>query len=95
MKQFDLESMHLNMLREILEPLSGRVFAYGSRVKGTASKFSDLDLCYLGQIDKHTIRSIKEKLRESNLPIKVDLISYDEASSEFRELIKNDLVLIG
>jgi predicted nucleotidyltransferase len=88
----DLQSQYIEMLRPILEPLAGKIFVYGSRVKGTASKFSDLDLCYKGDVDKKIIRDIREQLRDSNLPIKVDLISYDQCTEEFKSLIETDLL---
>jgi hypothetical protein len=34
-------------------------------------------------------------LEESNLPFKVDLVSWDWMSSEFREIIRGDLILFG
>jgi predicted nucleotidyltransferase len=92
MVNIDLEPRYIEMLQPILKPLAGQVFVYGSRVKGAASKFSDLDLCYKGDFDKKVIRSIREQLRDSNLPIKVDLISYDQCTDEFKSLIKADLL---
>ncbi|CAG8478889.1 5436_t:CDS:10 [Cetraspora pellucida] len=51
-----------------------RFYAYGSRVKGTARKFSDLDLCYQEEMPWNVYGRVKEDLEESNLPFKVDLV---------------------
>ncbi|CAG8470055.1 6207_t:CDS:10 [Cetraspora pellucida] len=51
-----------------------RFYAYGSRVKGTARKFSDLDLCYQEEMPWNVYGRVKEDFEESNLPFKVDLV---------------------
>lgn len=88
----NIDTKYHSILDSILEPISTELYAFGSRVKGGAQKFSDLDLCFKGDFDKALIRKIKEDLRNSNLPIKVDLISYNDASSEFQELIDSEMV---
>lgn len=53
------------------------VWAYGSRVNGTAHKGSDLDLVIRSADQKRlplkVISSLTKKIRESNLPILVEL----------------------
>jgi len=41
-----VKKRHLNVLQLILSKYPYHFYAYGSRVKGTARQFSDLDLCY-------------------------------------------------
>ncbi|CAH1762790.1 7289_t:CDS:2, partial [Entrophospora sp. SA101] len=48
-------------------------YAYGSRVKGTARQFSDLDICYQEDIPLSIISDIREELEESNLPFSMEL----------------------
>jgi predicted nucleotidyltransferase len=70
-----LENRHQQIVQEIVSKYPYEFYAYGSRVKGTAEKYSDLDLCFQENIPWNILSHIKEELEESNLPFKVDLIS--------------------
>lgn len=59
-----MESRHLNILKKILSKHSYQFYAYGSRTKGTAWKFSDLDLCYQEDIPREVIYQIKDNLTQ-------------------------------
>ncbi|CAG8690029.1 10011_t:CDS:2 [Gigaspora margarita] len=63
------------ILKKILNKYPYTFYAYGSRVKGTARKFSDLDLCYQEEIPREVIYQIKEELEESDLPFIVELVN--------------------
>jgi uncharacterized protein len=63
------------ILRQILNKYPYQFYAYGSRAKGTARQFSDLDLCYQENIPSEVIYQIKEELEESDLPFFVELVS--------------------
>ena len=71
-----------------------RFYAYGSRVKGTARKYSDLDLCYQEEIPLSVLSQIHEELEESNLPFVVELVNWQHMRPQFREMIKEDLTLL-
>ena len=45
-----LEVRHQQIVEEILNKYPYSFYAYGSRVKGKAEKYSDLDLCYQTEI---------------------------------------------
>ncbi|WP_147410881.1 hypothetical protein [endosymbiont GvMRE of Glomus versiforme] len=60
-------------------------------MKGNASKFSDLDLCYQEEVPLSTISQIREEFIESNLPFEVELVNWKHMRPRFRELIKEDL----
>jgi len=87
----DLSAEDLGMLNLILtERMPGvKVLAFGSRVKGRARKFSDLDLALDAgmPIGWSRIGDLKEALSESDLPIKVDVIDLNDISDRFRELV--------
>ena len=70
-----IETRHLNVLKQILSKHPYRFYAYGSRVKGTARKFSDLDLCFQEEIPREIIYQIKDELEESDLPFLVELVN--------------------
>lgn len=65
------------------------VWAYGSRVKGTARPASDLDLVTVASAgQKEAVSRLREAFDENCLPFRVDLFVWDKASEEFRENIE-------
>lgn len=70
-----VETQDYQILIQILYKFPYNFYAYGSRVKGVARKFSDLDLCYQEEIPSEIIYQIKEELEESNLPFIVELVN--------------------
>lgn len=70
------------------------VWAYGSRVTGTAHDGSDLDLVILDrnlkEIPIDVFISLKEKIRESNIPILVDLFDWARLPESFHYNIEAD-----
>ena len=87
-----LAEKHWNIIRQILSKYPHQFYAYGSRVKGTARQFSDLDLCYQEEIPLSALSQIREEFTESNLPFEVELVNWKYMRPRFRELIKEDLV---
>ena len=77
------------LFAEIIEPVE--VWAYGSRVSGTAHAGSDLDLVLRSQsLDKvsiETLKELKEKIRESNIPIIVELFDWARLPESFHNNI--------
>lgn len=72
------------------------VWAFGSRVIGTAKPFSDLDLAI--QTDQplslELMATIKEAFDESDLTIRVDVVDWAATSSVFREIIQKRYIVI-
>jgi len=54
-----IEKRHFEVLQSILDKYPYHFYAYGSRVKGTARKFSDLDLCYQENIPGSIVTKIR------------------------------------
>lgn len=71
-------------------------FAYGSRVKGTHSAVSDLDILIKGKqaITAEQLQELKYKFDESKLPYIVNFTDYHRIEKSFYERIKSDLVLL-
>ena len=90
-----LENKHQEIIQQILTKYPYRFFAYGSRVKGKAEKYSDLDLCYQEEIPLNILSRISEDFEESDLPFKVDLVAWKWMSPEFQNLIEKDLIAIN
>lgn len=68
-----------------------KILAYGSRVNGDAHDMSDLDLVILSnnqeKIDIDDLMEFKEKLRESNIPIIVQVLDWYRIPKSFHENI--------
>ena len=94
----DIRPDHLKIVEEILEKhLPDReVWAFGSRVNGTAKETSDLDLVVIGEtpLDFQRLGSLRDDFSESNLPYKVDVVDWAKIGETFREIIRKDNVLI-
>jgi len=93
-KKIYIEERHWKIVKDILSQYSYTFYAFGSRVKGKQRRFSDLDIYSPDNIPLNIYGQIEEDFEESDLPFKVDVVSWDRMSPEFREIIKKDLVLI-
>ena len=90
-----IEKRHFEVLQSILDKYPYHFYAYGSRVKGTARKFSDLDLCYQENIPGSIVTKIRWDLEESKLPFIVELVNWKHMRPAFKKIIRKDLVLIS
>lgn len=86
-----VELRYLEMIRAILDKhlLNCQVWAFGSRVKGHAKKYSDLDLVVVGKekIPGKVVYLLKDEFQESDLPFRVELLDYNALSEEFKKVI--------
>lgn len=68
------------------------VWAYGSRVNGTAHSGSDLDLVVrtrdLQQLPIDVLMDIKQKIQHSNIPIVVELFDWERLPDSFHQNIE-------
>jgi predicted nucleotidyltransferase len=71
------------------------VWAYGSRVKGSARQNSDLDLVVFTTPEQRAqVSDLKDELDESDIPFRIDLHVWDEIPEHFREIIKNEHMIL-
>jgi predicted nucleotidyltransferase len=70
------------------------VQVFGSRARGGATPFSDLDLALFaeGPVDPALLARLADAFEESSLPWRVDLIDWNAISDSFRDAIRSDLV---
>ena len=72
------------------------VWAFGSRARWTAKKYSDLDLAVLTDkpLPPATAADLRTAFDESTLPIKVDVVDWSTISDSFRKIIEADKVVV-
>lgn len=98
--QLDLSPRHLALLREILarHVPEAEVWAYGSRVHGTAHEGSDLDLVLRSPDDpgKDVANwpALQEALQASRLPMLVDVHLWNRLPASFHPEIERCYVVL-
>lgn len=76
-----LSSRERATIASILEPMRsriGEVKVFGSRATGCARPASDLDLVVFPPVARRELRDLRFAFEESDLPIKVDVLAWDE-----------------
>lgn len=92
----NLHPDHLKIIHRILNKYlskSSSVWVFGSRAKGTARKYSDLDLAIDDDqqpLPLSMMTSMLDDFEESDLPYKVDIVDWNTISDEFRRTILSD-----
>lgn len=73
------------------------VWAFGSRVKGTAKSYSDLDLAVISEqpLPLDLLAALREAFDGSDLTIKVDVVDWAQTSPSFRKIIAENKVVIA
>ncbi|WNE41963.1 MAG: hypothetical protein AD073_000298 [Mycoplasmataceae bacterium] len=91
--RFQIDSKNYEILKNILLKYPYHFYTYGSRVKGTAKKYSDLDLCYY-DVPRKEILDLNQELKDSDLSFIVELVSWNNMRPAFQKNIEKDLILI-
>ena len=90
--QFGLSDSDFRLLNEIVvvpfKAKGAEVYIFGSRVRGTYHPYSDIDVLYSSPnysvFDVHLVR---HSLEESNMTVKVDLVSEADLTESYRSSI--------
>ena len=94
----DLHPDHRAEVRRILaEQVPGaKAWVFGSRVKGTARRFSDLDLAIDAgaELDLATLAELRHAFQESDLPISVDLLDLRAVRPAIKRRVRMEQVPI-
>jgi predicted nucleotidyltransferase len=92
--EFDLSTEDLDLVRAILRRHvpDREVWAFGSRARGNAKEFSDLDLAILGEnpLPPDVQAALTDEFDESDLAFKVDLVDWATTGESFREIIRHE-----
>ena len=71
------------------------IWAYGSRINGTAHSGSDLDLVVKSFNDENVnLYELKTLLNDSNIPFLIDIHKFDKLPESFQKEILKDYVKI-
>lgn len=95
-----IEPRHLALLQSLLRAHlpDAEILAYGSRVNGDSHPASDLDLVARRTIAAadgwRSVVKTREALSQSNLPIRVDLLDWDDLPASFHTNIERAYVVI-
>jgi len=96
--KLDLRPNEWEIVRDILERHvpDREVWAFGSRVKGTAKPYSDLDLTILGSepLALSTAAELADDFSESDLPFKVEIVDWATTGERFRVVIEGERVVV-
>ena len=87
-----------NIIKSVLKPYMENTdfYYYGSRVKGTQEKTSDLDILIKGnsEFSQSDLETIKFLFDKSDLPYIVNFTDFHKIDISFYNLIQKDLVKI-
>ena len=94
-RAIDLPEAHRNQVLEIIRARlpDARVWVYGSRAKGGARRYSDLDLMLDDcgrEIPRSVMGNLDEDFDESSLPIIVELHDMAATDANFLERVRKD-----
>lgn len=91
----DVEPHHLEMVQSVLSrhvPYKV-VWAYGSRVKWTATERSDLDIVVFNASDRE-LGNLKDAFDESEIPFIVQVLNWESIPDDFKENIKQKYYIL-
>ena len=85
---FDLEEHHYDILRNILRNYYPNkvVWVYGSRIKGTAKKASDIDLVIFDSEDME-YHMLQDACDESDIPFLIQIMRWEKMPQDFKDNI--------
>jgi predicted nucleotidyltransferase len=99
MKIFGLQKEEIDLIKKKIEKIFPvdtdlKVFLFGSRARGTHKRYSDLDLAFKSK-DKDLdskLYQLKEELEESSIPLKIDLVNWDNIIQDYLPQIKKQKI---
>ena len=76
-----------NMVKDAFKNSEVKIVLFGSRARGDYTKTSDIDIGILpkGEMNRKELILLREKVENSNIPYKVDVVSLSQTSKEFTE----------
>lgn len=98
MCKLDIQPQHLEIVKQILRTYlpDYEVRAFGSRVKQTATTFSDLDLAVMSEkpLSLRQLCEVEQAFSDSDLPWKVDVVDWAATTTAFQAIIIQKSIVI-
>lgn len=97
MTKIDLEDKYIEFIKSTISKVLPNVdvYIFGSRVQGTSTKFSDVDIALDGDFETSNLLRLKAVFQDSTFPYKVDIVDLKSLDENFKNIIKNDLYKIN
>lgn len=96
MPKIDVTPQQWQIIKSILKAHvpNHKVWAFGSRAKFTAKKYSDLDIAVISDqpLSLDTLAALTTAFSESDLPWKVDVLDWASTDEGFQKIIERDKV---
>ncbi len=92
-----MENKYLTQLKNLvldeLKSQNVKIFMFGSRVRRDNYIGSDVDIGLIpkGNLDSKKITILKEKIENSTIPYKVEIVNFNEVSEDFRNEALKDI----
>jgi len=85
-----------NIARDLFKGEHVTVILFGSRARGDYFETSDMDIGILPrkEINRGKIALLRERIENSNIPYKVDVVDLSQASKEFTDNVLEEGVII-
>ncbi len=98
MKTSDHENSLIKLKRLVvgyLEDEKVQVFLFGSRARKDNANHSDVDIGYIpyGEFDRKKIVNLNERIENSTIPYKVEIVNFNEVSEDFKRAALKDAVI--
>jgi len=85
-----------DIAKDVFEGEDVTVILFGSRARGDYFETSDMDVGILprGEMNKSKITLLRERLENSNIPYKLDVVDLSQASNEFTDQVLEQGLII-
>ena len=85
-----------DIAKDVFKGENVMVILFGSRARGDYFETSDVDVGVLakGQVNKSKITLFRERIEDSNIPYKVDVVDLSQTSKEFADKVFKEKLLI-
>ena len=96
---FGLEDRHIDFIKETLKKYipnpDAKFYVFGSRAVGKYREYSDVDIAIdVQNLPSDTKSKLELEFENSTFPYEVDIVDLNNIKEDFKNLIKNDLILL-
>ena len=96
---FGLEEKQIDFIKETLKKYipnsDAKFYVFGSRAKGEYSEYSDVDIAIdFPELSSDTKSRLELEFENSTFPYEVDIVDLNNIKEDFKNLIKDSLILL-